>query len=232
MRLLVTRPQPEAERTAQALRARGHAALAAALLRVEAVAADFGQGPFAAVLTTSANAPRAIARHPRLAELCRLPLLTVGRRSAEAARAVGFTDVTSAEGNARDLGALAARRFAGTGGVLIYLAGEDRAADLAQHLPGLSVRTVVTYRAVALEAFPPAAQAALAAGEIDGVLHFSRRSAMALVQCAERAGLLNLVLKLSHYCLSAEIAAPLAAAGAATIRIAARPEEVALIELI
>ena len=44
MRLLVTRPEPDAARTAEALRARGHEVLVAPLLRVETIAADFG-GP-------------------------------------------------------------------------------------------------------------------------------------------------------------------------------------------
>jgi hypothetical protein len=39
------------------------------------------------------------------------------------------------------------------------------------------------------------------------------------------------VLRLAHYCLSAEVAEPLRARGA-TVRIAARPQETALIELI
>jgi uroporphyrinogen-III synthase len=35
-----------------------------------------------------------------------------------------------------------------------------------------------------------------------------------------------------HYCLSAQVAEPLAAAGARQIRVASRPEEAALIALI
>src|SRR5260370_36339217 len=89
MRLLVTRPQDEGERTAAALRARGHDAVLAPLLRIEAVAADIGPGPFAAVLTTSANAARATGRHPRIGAASRLPPFTGGQRRAAAARAAG-----------------------------------------------------------------------------------------------------------------------------------------------
>jgi uroporphyrinogen-III synthase len=235
VRLLVTRPQEDGERTAAMLRARGHAVLVAPLLRIEPVAAaDFGPGPFAAVLTTSANAARAIMPHQRLHEICDLPLLTVGERSTLAARAAGFTAVTSADGDVHDLIALVARRFAGTTATLLYLAGEDRAADLAGELGrhGLTVRTAVVYRAAAVELFPPAAERAIAAGEIDGVLHYSPRSATAFVRCADQAGLLDRSLRLTHYCLSAQVAAPLVGAAAATIRLAARPEESALIELV
>ena len=92
----------------QALRALGHEVLVAPLLRIESIGADFG-GPFDAVLMTSANAARAVASHPRANELIMLPCLTVGDRSADAARAAGFTRVESANGALADLVRLAAR---------------------------------------------------------------------------------------------------------------------------
>ena len=57
-------------------------------------------------------------------------MLAVGRSSAEAARAAGFADVASADGDAVDLARLAARRFAGSRLPLLYLAGEDRSGEL------------------------------------------------------------------------------------------------------
>jgi uroporphyrinogen-III synthase len=100
MRLLVTRPEPDAERTAAALRARGHIVLVAPLLRIEPVEhAEIGPGPFIALLVTSANAAPAIAHHERFAQLRALPVFAVGDRSAEAMGAAGFADVTSAQGD-------------------------------------------------------------------------------------------------------------------------------------
>jgi uroporphyrinogen-III synthase len=244
VRLLVTRPEPDGERTAAVLRTRGHDVLLAPLLRVEAVAAaDLGQGPWTGVVITSANAARALASHPRRAELMKLPLFAVGRRSAEAASAAGFADVTSADGDARDLVRLLVARipdFAGaqsglraTGAPLLYLAGEDRAVDLAAELAahGVPVRTVAVYRTVKAAALPPPLRAALAAGQLDGVLHFSRRSAEAFVACASFAAVLDRALALPHYCLSPQVAEPLAAAGATRIAIAPRPDEAALLDL-
>src|SRR4051812_9693459 len=90
MRLLVTRPEPDATRTAETLRAHGHEVLVAPLLSTQAVQAEFG-GAYDGVLMTSANAARALAVHPRAGGLTRLRCFTVGKRTAEAARAVGFT---------------------------------------------------------------------------------------------------------------------------------------------
>ena len=179
MRLLVTRPGDDAERTAGALRARGHEPVAVPLLAIEFCApAELGAGRFAAVVMTSANAARAIASHPHCAALVALPLFTVGARTAEVARETGFATVTSADGGWPDLARLVAERLAGVRQPLLYLAAEQRAGDLAGALAahGLTVETVVVYRAVANPSLAPDLRAALADG-LDGVLHYSRRCA-------------------------------------------------------
>ena len=85
MRLLVTRPQADGERTAARLRARGHHVTLAPLLRIEPVDFEFPRAPLSAVVITSANAARAIARHSRREALTALTAFTVGRHTAEAA---------------------------------------------------------------------------------------------------------------------------------------------------
>ena len=234
MRLLVTRPEADAERTATALRACGHTVVVAPLLRIELVEdAEIAAGPFAAIVITSANAAPAIARHRRFTELRALPVFAVGERSAQAMRSAGFTDVTSADGDVRDLARLVAQRVKG-GASLLYLVGADRAGDLAGSLSGQGfvVRTVVIYRAIAAAVLPSAVADALAGG-IDGVLHFSRRSAAAFLRAVRDAGAGNDAFKKPvHFCISANVAEALVAAGAADIRIAAEPTESALMALV
>ncbi len=234
VRLLVTRPEPDGAHTAAQLRARGFEVLLAPLLRVETIGdAALGPGPWGALTITSTNAARAVAQHPRRGELLPLPLFAVGQRSAEAARDAGFGNVLSADGNANALAGSIAANLPRNSPVL-YLAGEDRAGDLAAALAtqGIAVQTVTVYRALQAAAFPPDVRAALAGGEIDGVLHFSRRSAAAFLHCSERAGIGAQALAATHYCLSRQGADPLVAAGARTIAIAPRPDEAALVALI
>jgi len=233
LRILLTRPQADAERTATALRARGHDVTLAPVLRVTPeTGADLGGGPWAGVLITSANAVRAVAEHPRKWECLRVPAFAVGRRSAEAARAAGFAEVVSADGNADDLAHLVAARQPNH--PLLWLAGEDRAGDLAGALAvhGIAVRTVVIYRAVAETALPDEARDALAGGEIDGVLHYSRRSADAFEAIAMAARIDLKSLPIKHYCLSAQVAAPLRQSGVEHVVVAARPDEAALLALL
>lgn len=232
MRLLVTRPEPDATRTAETLRARGHDVLVAPLLATLAIAADFG-GPYGGVLMTSANAARTLAAHPRRGELTRLICLTVGARTAEAARTAGFVDVASANGALGDLVELVAAKV-DRSARLLYLAGEDRAGDLAGDLAkrGITVDTAVVYRAVAAEKLPPHLTEALKARSLDAALHYSRRSVATLLAFAGHSGAMTAVTSLAHYCLSAEVAAPLRDAGAQHIAIAPYPDEPSLLALI
>jgi uroporphyrinogen-III synthase len=233
MHLLVTRPEDDAARSAGILRARGHNVLVAPLMRIETLRADL-RGPWAGVLITSANAARALREPRRGGDIRDLPVFAVGERSAEAARAAGFTDVVSANGALRDLARLVADRCAGRSFPLLYSAGEDHAGDIAADLAahGIDVRTVAVYRARVAEALPGDAARALAVREIDAVLHYSRRSAETFLRLVDKAGLLNAALSLGHYCLSAEVAAPLAEMGAGRVEIAAAPNETALFALV
>jgi uroporphyrinogen-III synthase len=233
VRILLTRPKTDAHRTAAALRARGHEVIVAPLLDLEILPdADFGSGSWSAILVTSANAVRAIAGHQRRDALRGIAVFTVGDRTAQAMRDAGFTDVTSAGGNVNDLANLVAAHLKSPAR-LLYLAGEERSGDLAGLLRArnFAVHTALVYRAVVSASLPRHAADAMAAG-LDGVLHFSRRSAEAYVNAARNSGLAEAALTTpSHFCLSARIAEPLAQTGAINVRIAARPEEAALIEL-
>ena len=134
----------------------------------------------------------------------------------------------------RDLVRLLRERRADAKAPLLYLAGEDRAADLVGELAahGIAAEMRVVYRAVTAP-FPDELVAALeAGGDVQAVLHFSRRSAENYVAGARAAGVAEQALAVRHYCLSAQVAAPLRAAGATRVAVAPRPEEAALIELL
>ncbi len=193
---------------------------------------DLNAGPWAAFLLTSANALCGFAGHTLSDEVRRVPVFTVGERTAEAVRHHGFTSVASADGNVNDLANRVATRL-NPPARLLYLAGEDRSGELDGDLraKGFAVETVVVYRAVIAEKLPQMAADALAGG-IDGVLHYSRRSAEAYMNAARASDRLASALSAPHFCLSSQVAEPLVRAGAATIRVAPRPNEAELLGLI
>ena len=226
MRVVVTRPQADGERTAAALEALGHEVLVAPLMRIDPVAANLA-GTWSAIVITSANALQAA---PDTADKT-LPVFAVGDRSAEAARQAGFAKVSSANGDIKDLIRLVAARTVGARAPLLYLAGEERAGDLVAQLAacGIDAEMKIVYRAV-VEAFPPVLAAALESGDVDAVLHFSRRSAELFVEGARASGVAGPAEDVRHLCLSSQVAEPLI--GASRIAVAARPEEAALIALL
>jgi len=233
VRILVTRPQPGAAQTAAALHERGHEPIVAPLFQIEILSkVDPKAAEWAAILLTSASALAGILKSAGRSAWRGVPVFAVGDRTAQAARDAGFTNVTSAAGNANDLVGVVAAQLKPPAR-LLYLAGEERTGDLAGALQAknFAVDTIVVYRFLTVPALPEVAATALADG-LDGVLHFSRRGADAFLIAARNSRLLDAAVNRPiHFCMSEQVAAPLRQAGAARIQVAARPNEDALLEL-
>lgn len=228
MRLLVTRPQPEAERTAAELVRRGHEPVLAPLLVTELLPAPPFSRP-AALLFTSVNGVRAVAAWPDERIPRTIPALSVGERTAAAARDAGFADVRSADGDGEDLARLAQAVLDPRAGPLLHPTVARPARDLAALLGpvGFTVETVEAYRMKEAEALPEAVSTALTTGAIDGVLLYSRRTAETFARLTAR--LRPLLAAMPLYCLSAEVAA---GAGSGNRFVAAAPNEAALLALV
>lgn len=235
MRLLLTRPVFEAERTAAALRQRGHDVVFAPMLEIENIPdVSFGSGPWSAVLMTSGNAARAIAAHPSRDAVTSFRCFAVGPQTAAAAQRAGFEHVVSANGDGGDLARTIALHISREAAPLLYLAGDDRARDMAAELApfGLRLHIVVVYRAKATGRFSGEINEALRTGRIDGVFHYSRRSTEIFVACAYRDDLIPAITGLKHFCLSKRASEPLSDISARHISIATRPDEAAMLDLI
>ena len=115
---------------------------------------------------------------------------------------------------------------------LLYLAGEEISRDLAGELreQGFAVTTHIAYRMVPAKSLPGEVVDGFAAGRIEAVLHYSRRSAQAFVEAARSGGVEISALALPQCCMSAEVAEIVREAGATQVTVAARPDENALFE--
>ncbi|UVO55040.1 uroporphyrinogen-III synthase [Sphingomonas sp. SUN039] len=113
MRVLIVRPAPGNEATAEAVAAMGLEPVVVPLFEIVPLAWEAPDPAiFDAVVMTSANA----ARHggAGLAHFTHLPLFAVGEATGEAARAVGFGDVRIGLGDAADLADLVVQAEQGT----------------------------------------------------------------------------------------------------------------------
>ncbi len=228
MRILVTRAQDDAERTAQKLAARGHEAVMAPLTRIVPTGVPQPNAVWDALIVTSAHAAEALSA---IEDRSR-PVFAVGERTAQAVRAAGFAPVMVAEGDAVSLSRLI-RETLPPGRTLLHVTARHHKDEPAASLraAGFSVLQWEAYEAEAVSELPLAVIEALRSGQIGAALHYSRRSADLVIRRAEEAGLLSGLRAFSHLCLSADVAAPLEAVGARTL-VAAEPSEEALLALL
>lgn len=230
--VLVTRPSADAAALADLLSARGIDTVAAPMLDI--VATD-GPPPdldgVRALLFTSRNGVRAFAER---SEERSLPVYVVGAGTARAARAAGFGTVTSADGDVNALAAVVTSALKPDGGPLLHVAGEDRAGDLARMLEdaGFAVRTHVAYAARATSSLPPAADAALTGERLVAVALFSPRTARTFASVVVRANLADRCRGLVAACISPAVAEAARTLPWDDVRVSARPDQEALVDLL
>jgi uroporphyrinogen-III synthase len=234
VRLLVTRPEAEARETARRLEDLGHEVLVQPLTRIVVAAEPKSVDPPSALAFTSRNGVRAVAGWARTRDWRDLPVFAVGAATAAAAKEAGFRDVRTGGGDVTRLAEILGASPDLASGPVLYPAARDRAGDLTGSLAEAGIRVVQleAYQAVAAERFDAAVKSALEAEKIDAIMFYSRRSARVFVDLAEKHGL---VAKLSHcvmLALSEQVAEPLRSFRPVAVRVAAVPEEAALIGLI
>jgi uroporphyrinogen-III synthase len=214
VKVWITRTLPAAERTAQAVRALGHDPVVAPVLTVRPLRPGLELSDVAALAVTSGNGIGALAA---LTPRRDLPVFAVGAATAAAARAAGFAEVVSADGDVEALAALLAA--VRPRGVVLHAAGRPLAGDLVGALAaaGLRARSVTLYETVASSAAWP--------DGVDVVLVHSAHAARVLAQ--GRTGPLPVALAISP-----AAAAPLEAVEGWPVRVASAPSEAELLELL
>lgn len=227
MHVLVTRPQPEADALCQRLAELGHTTLVDPLLTVELLDFEVREpAGVAGALVTSRNALRALERKPAVLDALRQrPLIAVGRATAARARALGFTDIVEGPGHAAGLVPVVSARVAPDDGIVLSLAAEQKAVDLATALRGLgyTITEVTAYRTVAATTLRAETLAALDAGAIDAVVLMSARTAGAYARLVALHNRLQNIRNIAHLCLSDAVAQELSPLGPLIVRKATYP---------
>jgi uroporphyrinogen-III synthase len=234
MRLLVTRPEPDATRQGEALAALGHEPVVAPLLLIEpAKGTSLDLGGAQALIVTSRNALRALASHSELSDTLRLPLFAVGEATAKAATELGFPKVTAGAGTGAELSRLIVDTLDPEDGAIVHLAGETVAFDLKSALQakGFTIRQPVLYRAVPATRLPESVLSLLNAGKLDGVILMSPRMAAIFTALVVRHDAVTQASRLDCYCLSTAVAQAVEPLKARAI-VAARPREEDILALI
>lgn len=226
MRFLVTRAEPDALKLRATLEDMGHEATVEPLLTVA-----YEEDPVIdlegvqALIATSRNGVRALRNHPARSAAVSIPLFAVGRATADEARALGFETVITGAGNAEALMNHIVSVVDPAAGLLLHLAGDRLATDLAGDLEaqGFRVLEVVVYRTVAAKSLSDDTVEQLAMGEIDGVLLLSPHTATVYASLVRKHGLQSVVRAMTHFCLSEAVARRLEPLGRLDVDVAAAP---------
>ncbi|HET7412846.1 MAG TPA: uroporphyrinogen-III synthase [Pararhizobium sp.] len=242
--MLITRPEPEAARTAAKVRALGFEPVVLPVSKANFITQALDEPvrrPWSAVAVTSGNAVRAIASQPEmLARWRHLPLFAVGRNTAEAAAKAGFSAVRAAAGDGESLARLVAKEVAAAAltltdaAPLLYCAGRPRAGGFENGLRAASLphRVVECYRMEEIGYSADFLQKTLVSETIDVALFYSRLQASCLFRQLATAGLAEAFHVRNTLCLSESVAAGLPAALRPNAAIADSPSEDRLLEML
>lgn len=235
MKILVTRPRPDAEGQAEKLKGFGHQAVISPLLRIEFTkAGELKFDGLQALIATSRNALRAMSGRKELAQAVKLPLFAVSGATADLARDLGFTRIHTGSGTAERLVPLVTDKLFPDKGPLMHLAGESLAFDLKGALEeeGFRLEQPVLYRAAPAETFSGEALSAFGSGQLDGVILMSPATARTYAALILKKDLAANAASLVHYCLSSNVARGLVSLPETRLAVADKPSEDDLLALI
>ncbi len=204
MKLIITRPSPDAESLAAEVGRLGAEPILSPVMAIRCRDVTVDLTGVNALAFTSLNGVRAFAS---LSGERSLDVFAVGPATATGADSLGFDRVLAADGDVQNLAALIAK--AKPRGQVLHLAGSDRAGDLVKLLAGYGVpaRRDVIYDAAEIETLSRSALGVLVdESENPAIVFFSPRSAGLFLKQVRRAGLEARLADASALCLSNEVA--------------------------
>ena len=230
--VLVLRPAESAVRTAAAIGGLGRVPVLMPLARIVDTEDPIPLGDYDAVAFTSAAAVRVVSgrRDGAKTSLLAIPAICVGEATAAAARAAGWREAVSAEGDADALAGLLAHRFEGRDAKILYLCGRDRAFDLSAALSprGIAIAEIAIYAAELVD--PPCQELKDKVRICDSALLHSARTARHFFTNAKRCD--ADLSKLTMLAISETVAAAIPAELRSAARVAAHPDEPAMLALL
>mgnify|MGYP000988168017 CR=1 FL=1 len=235
--ILITRPIDDAKITAKELEALGLTPIISPLLSIHmrpiTSEASFAttNSPMGTIIISSSNAIRAIARY-------KIPtntqLITVGKRSEKIAKELGFTNVSSANGNVIDLILHIKTHFKPEQGKLIYASADVITTDLDTQLRniGYDIERVIVYESRPVQEFSNNTISLIKERKINALTFYSQETAKHFLLLLEHYKLTAYTTNIVVFCMSQAIAKWLQKAQFHTILYPKHPNSDSMLELI
>ena len=238
MRVLVTRPEPDALKLKGLIEERGDYSAAVEPL-MSVVYLEFDPellDGVTAIIATSRNALTALRGSPALAKARKLRLYAVGAATAMEARRLGFETVVKGPGTAEAMVPIIASTLDPMEEMLLHLRGHRVATEMRGDLEalGFHLAEAVVYEMRPAENLSEAIRDEIADGAIDAVLLMSPETASIYVRLMTKFGLKDMCRQMIHICLSEQVALLLKPLGDIPVDVAASPtveELLALVDL-
>ena len=224
-RILVTRPEPGASRTAARLAAAGFEPVLLPLTRIAPLDFSLPEGDFDAVIVTSAQALKSFKPDWMLP----LPVYAVGETTAESVKSAGFAAIFTASGSVGSIAELV-RVSAKPAARLLYLCGKVRRPELEAALKaaGFHVSAVETYDAVPIAYSREALGGRLGQTPFEAVTLMSAQAAELISAIAAAPEFAPLFQSSVMICFSARICAALRGAAGSDICVTKEATEDAM----
>lgn len=239
MRILLTRPEAPALALKEKLEALGHQVALAPILSIQPVEftldiKGIGDiGDIGGIVMTSASAAPALTSAGFSSDIA---VYAIGSTSARAARAEGFGNIISGDGDRRAFAQLILEHHDPSTGPLLHLAGSHRAGDIVAELQALGLKAsgVRVYEAVAETRLAAHIPDLIRNGRIEVILFFSPRSAEIFLSLAlslaNDNGLGDALSGISALCLSDAVARAAGEIEWKELKVAPALTEAAMIE--
>ena len=223
MRVLVTRPEPEASQFAGELKGMGFEPVICPLTKFERIVFNIDDiEEVAAWILTSPRASYALSSLPKV------PVFAVGEATARAALNAGAEKVQHGKGGWRELTRLILDANLREQNRLVHLCGEEVRGDMGPALKsgGLVYKRVSVYRMVECQEAMSVLKQSLTQHSIDIVTLFSPRSARLFFKIVQQAKIS--LFDQTILCLSPAIGECVASLDGVKVEICDRPERKAL----
>lgn len=232
MKILITRPEPDATRLADILKQMGHDVIVAPMMTIANLpGTQVDIDGVQALLVTSANGARALGRATAFRDV---RVYAVGSATAEAVKDEGFADVISADGDVPSLANKVIAECDTAKGRLIHVAGTEVAGDLSglMKTAGFDCERAVLYEAKATTAIPREVVDHLKKNGIDLALFYSPRTAAIFVENISKAKLTESMKSIQALCLSEAVAGKISGLPWLDVKVAEAPDQENLLALL
>jgi uroporphyrinogen-III synthase len=232
MKILVTRPEPDASRLATKLRSLGHETILAPMMRINNLpGTKIAMEDVQALLVTSANGARALGRATAFRNI---KVYAVGTASADAVRVEGFGDVVGAAGDVPSLAKKVIAECTPQDGKLIHIAGTEVAGDLSGllNVAGFDCERAVLYETKVIEDFDAELIEQLKVHFFDVALFYSPRTALIFCNNIKANDLEGELFDTVAICLSKAVAEKIDNLSWSDVKIAKEPNQDSLLTLL